>query len=328
MKNLVDAYESKGIEVIVGYNNFISGKVVPDVIHFHMPHGILSEIKYNETLFFEKMDFFKKKGVKFLYTAHNILPHKEVSIVNYPVLFCKMFNYIDMFIHHGKSSIEILKKEFPNISNKHHIVCHHGDYLNDMRNFHESQECARKILKLPLNKKIILIFGQLQHKNTSFAENVFAKVRKNHKNAILLMAGVSPIFKYNRLNQLYYRVNNRYLNKCRKDKILIHKRFSQYETYLFFISSNVIFLPHNSGLTSGIIPMAATLGKPFAYPDIGVFEEQANECFAEKYEKNNIIAAYTAIDKVLTSGIQTFENSKWLLNNNWEKHVENIVANI
>ncbi len=326
MKNLAEAYTSRGIEVITGFKNFISEQIIPDIIHFHFLEGLLKYIKYDADAFFKHLDFFKGKGVSLLYTIHDFKPHAEISKLDYHALFRKFITYVNLFIHHGESSVGIFTKTFPEISSEKHIICHHGDYLNDMKTFNESKERARKILKLPENKKIILIFGQLQFKNTSFANKVLNEVRKKYNNAILLMAGVSPKFRYNRLNKIYYKFNNKVLNIFRFKRILIHKRFSQFETYLLFTASDVIFLPHNSGLTTGIIPMAATLGKPFVYPDIGVFKEQAKYCLAEKYECENISGAYNAIDNILTSGKTTFDNSKWLENNNWGKHVEQILS--
>jgi glycosyltransferase involved in cell wall biosynthesis len=328
LKNLVDAYASKGIKVFVGYKLFLNDSFVPDIVHFHHAEGLLAYLNYNKNLFFERLESFRKKGVLILCTLHNFLPHGKIRKIKHLDFYGKYFNYVNLFIHHGESSIGILEKEFPYLSDKHHIVCHHGDYLKDMECFNETQAEARQFFKLPLNKKIILIFGQLQFKNTSFAKEVFDSLRKKHENYLLLMAGVFPVFKFNRLNLLYYKLNNRYLNRFRDGKILIHRRFSQYETYLLFISSDVVFLPHKSGLTTGIIPMAATLGKSFVYPDIGVFEEQANYCYAEKYMSGNKQAAISALDKILISDAQSFDNSKWLEDNNWEKHVQQILSNI
>jgi len=328
LKNLAEGYSSKGIKVISGFDVFFSGHQIPDIIHFHFLEGLLKFGRYDESAFFKQMDFFKNKGVFFLFTFHDSKPHIEINKLDYYILFNKFLTYVNLFIHHGESSIKILTKIYPEISSKKHIVCKHGDYLNDMKTFHESMEDARKILKIPANKRILLIFGQLQFKNTSFAEKVLKEIRKKYDNTVLLMAGVSPKFRYNRINKLYYKFNNNFLNIFRFNKILIHKRFSQFETYLLFTASDVIFLPHNSGLTSGIIPMAATLGKPFVYPDLGVFAEQANYCIAEKYQCDNINSAVNAIDKILNYKIQSFNNSKWLENNNWTKHVEHILLNL
>lgn len=328
LKNLVEAYILKGVEIIVGFENFISGEVMPDAIHFHFPQSVLKYVGYNERLFFDRMQFFKQSGTKFLFTMHDLPPSDKSNNTDFPQIYKKFLNYIDLFVHHGKSSISILLKQNPSLISKCHIICHHGDYLNDMGHFNKSQDSARMLLKLPLKKKIILIFGRLHTKNTFFAEEVFNRIRINHADAILLMAGVFPLFHYNKLNLLYYRLNNKCLNKFRNNKIQILKRFSQFETYLLFVSSNVIFLPHKSGLTSGIIPLSATLGKPFVYPNIGVFEEQANDCYAVQYECCNIKSAHLALENLLTSGIQSFNNERWLKNNNWGNHVENILANL
>lgn len=328
LKNLVDAYKLKDVKIKTGYASFISGDIRPDIIHFHQYEGILWHINFDEKLFFEKLDFFKKMGVIFLYTAHNLQPHRWAGKSGYEALLYKFFDYIDLFIHHGEASVKIFQNKYSFLKNKHHIVCHHGDYLNDMRLFHDSTESAREILKFKKEDKLILIFGQLQFKNTSFAWKVFNNVRQIYPEAKLVMAGIKPVFRINRFNKLYYFFNNKLINKFRKNAIIIHKRFTQNDAYLLFMASDVIFLPHKEGLTTGIIPLAATLGRPFVYPDIGVFREQAEYCFAEKYQCANVDEAVLAISKILDSVIKTYDNSLWLENNNWKRHVENILSNL
>jgi len=263
-----------------------------------------------------------------LYTAHNVYPHSRKKAINYKEITARFLTYTDIIIHHGKSSITILKEEFPVVSIKKNIICHHGDYSRDMANFNVDMISARNSLAIPMDKKVILVFGQLHYKNTSFARTTFSHLRSKYKNAFLVMAGVNAKFNYNKLNTIYYDVNNKILNKLRSNRIFIYKRFSQYETYLLFISADLIFLPHYFGLTTGIIPMAATLGKPFVYPDLGVFEEQAKYCLAQKYETGNSNDAINAIDKIFKSGANTFDNSKWLMENTWVKHVDNILSNL
>jgi hypothetical protein len=327
LKNLVDAYTSRGIIIRTGFEMFLSAEI-PDIIHFHFLEGLLKRIKYNEELFFEQLDFYKKNNVKFLLTVHDSKPHSNIKQIDFSRFYCKFIGYVDLFIHHGENSKSLMISNQPASETKKHIVCHHGDYLSDMKVFNYTQEESRRIMNLPLNKKIILIFGQLQFKNTSFAETVFQKIKPDIKDSILLMAGVYPIFRFNRLNRIYYRFNNKFLNLFHSDKIRLYNRFTQQETYLLFKASDVIFLPHSSGLTTGIIPMAATLSKPFVYPSIGVFEEQANFCLSEKYESNNLISASIALSKILSAGELSFDNEKWLLNNNWDRHVDAILANI
>jgi glycosyltransferase involved in cell wall biosynthesis len=326
LKNLTKAYVDKGVEMIVGYETFIYGSILPDVIHFHMVDGLISFMKYDERLFFERLDYFKNRGAKLVYTAHDILTPWKFNEIDYPTFFSRFIDYIDVMIHHGQNSIEIHKNKFPSLQNKTHIVCPHGNYLSDMRNYNENKDTARLLLKLPKKKKIVLVFGQLQFKNTAFANKVFQILRKENKDYFFLMAGVYPLFRYNGLNIVLYKLNNRLLNKFRLRKKLVLGRVTNYETYLLFKASDVVLLPHKSGLTSGIIAMAATLGIPFVYPNIGVFEEQANYCFAEKYERENKNSACNSINKIINSGIQVFDNSKWLVFNNWENHVDKILS--
>ncbi len=328
LKNLVEAYREKGVTVVVGYLAFEDEQFIPDVFHVHFLEGLLKHINYNVDLLFSKLDMYKQHGAKFIYTAHDSRPHGAVTAIDFPSVFQKYLTYVDLVVHHGKASVNIMNEVYPVLQDKRHIVCHHGDYLKDMKEFSETQSEARKKLGLPLHGKIIFVFGQLQYKNTSFAEEVYRKVREKDKNAVLLYAGVSPIFPFNKINKVYYAINNSIFNLFRRKILKIHKRFSQYETYLLFIAADVVFLPHKWGLTSGLIAMSATLGRPFVYPQIGVFGEQAEHCFAEKYTCNDSTEASAAIIKILASGIKSFSNEKWLQNNDWVRHVEKILENI
>ncbi len=327
LNNLVEAYKREGVKVILGYEAFIYGNLIPDIIHFHWAESLLKIMNSDQETFFRKLDFFKDHGVKFIYTAHNTMPHKESKTIDYSSFFPRLFQYIHLFVHHGNLSIDIYKEKFP-VNDKEHIVCHHGDYMKDVKDFTESKITAREALRLPKNKKIILVFGQLQFKNLDFAKAVFHKVKRNFKESFIVLAGSNPQFKYTDVNKLYDKINNNLLNRLRKNKRAFNKRFSHYETFLLFKSSDVIFLPHNSGLTSGIIHMAATIGKPFVYPDIGVFEEQAEYCRCEKYKQSNIDDAFKAIAKLLTDPVDSFDNTQWLANNSWEKHVKLILNKI
>lgn len=326
LKNLIGAYSTKGISVISGYGEFKSEEI-PDVIHFHQIEGILTNLDFNQIFFFNRLDYYKQKGVLFLYTAHNLQPHRHIPGFDYSGFFKRFLNYIDLFIHHGENSIHLFLDLYPDLRAKKHIVCHHGDYLNDMKDFSVSREKARSILKLSPKRKMILIFGQLQYKNTGFAKEVFQQV-KNNLDCILIMAGVYPILRYNRVNRMYYYLNNKVLNHFRKSIWPVLGRFSQYETYLLFTASDVVFLPHETGLTTGIIPLAATLGKPFVYPEIGVFAEQSEFCEALGYKKGDHNEAVRSIEKMLNKENSSFDNTKWLEHNNWDVHVNKIISEI
>lgn len=327
LKNLIDAYIESDVQVGVGYETFIYGNLIPNVMHFHMVEHLLGFMNYDQDLFFKKLEFFKKCGTKFIFTAHNLFPHRNLNQYDYLSFFQKFFQHIDLFTHHGQQSIEIFKVKF-SLQDREHIVCPHGDYLKDIQNFDESQIEAKRLLKLPEDKKVILVFGRLQFKNLKFAHAVLDRLKKSIKGCYILLAGINPLFRYNDLNHIYNKLNNEILNKFRVRRRILNKRFSNYDTYLLFKSADVVFLPHNSGLTSGIIPLAATIGKPFVYPNIGVFAEQAKFCKCEEYECSNVEQAYKAIMKLLSTSDASFDNTIWLANNSWNDHVKLILNKI
>jgi hypothetical protein len=190
LKNLKEAYESKGIEVMTGFEYFTKEEALPDIIHFHFIDPVLKYLKYNEDLFFRKLDYYCKKGALIIYTFHDSQPHSKLTGSDYQNLYMRFLTYVSMFVHHGQSSIGLFLKKYPQFSGKKHIVCHHGDYMNDMKSFKVTKEKSREILKLPAGRNIILIFGQLQYKNSGFAYKVFDLVKKKFPQSILLMAGV------------------------------------------------------------------------------------------------------------------------------------------
>lgn len=326
LKNLINAYiKNEGVEIVLGYDTFLYSNFIPDVIHFHMVEGLLNTLDYNFDSFFIKLDYYKKNKVKIIYTVHDLFPHSKVRNVNYIEFFNQFFKFIDLFVHHGSSSINIFKNTFEVASSSHHIICPHGDYLADMSSFNVTKTEARRKLGLNIDKRIILVFGQIQHKNLSFVNMVFKKYKKIDKKSFLVIAGVNPIFKYNSINQFFYKINNKWLNHLRFDKKIMHRRFTNYELYLYFKASDVVFLPHSYGMTSGLIPMAATLSVPFVFPRIGCFEDQAMNTLSESYEVNNVDEAILAIYKLLSLNKLTYDNSKWLLENSWDIHAKTII---
>ncbi|MBN8547150.1 MAG: hypothetical protein J0L60_13545 [Ignavibacteria bacterium] len=323
--NLIKAYSKRNIRVIVGYDTFGYGTIIPDYIHFHMVEGLLRTLNYDLGLFFERMEYFKQNGSRFLYTAHDLYPHNKIENIDYKSFFIRFLDFIPLMIHHGDKSIQLHQQLYPNVNGKNHLVCHHGDYSADFTNFCEGKDDARKILEIPKNKKVILVFGQLQFKNVSFAKGVMKKLQKYSKDYFFIFAGVNPVTKYHGINELYYHLNNDYLNRIRINSMSIHKRFSNYEMFLLFKAADAIFLTHNNGLTSGIIPLSASLQKPFIYPNIGVFEEQALDTKSISYKCEDIQSAVDAIEDLLREDCSEFDNAKWLRQNSWDVHVGRIL---
>lgn len=328
LKNLKLAYEANGVEVHVGYHQYLMNGLSLNAVHFHFLEGILKYLNYDLKIFFSRLEYFKNSGAKIIYTAHDAIPPGVIAKIDHEQIFREFFEYVDLIVHHGSKSIEIFSDRYPKIKSIKNIVCHHGNYLIDMQGFKENKNEAREILKEPRESKMILIFGQLQYKNTAFAKSVIKQIEQEYTTTILYMAGVSPIFPKNKLNKIYYFLNNNIFNLFRKKHKYIFKRFSQYETYLLFKASDLIFLPHKAGLTSGIIHLAATLGKPFVYPDIGVFAEQAENCYALKYPKGDYGLAISAIKEILRTQKDSFDNEKWLANNDWNEHAVRILQNL
>ena len=114
---------------------------------------------------------------------------------------------------------------------------------------------------------------------------------------------------------------------ARKERFYF-KRVKTQDIGYYFAAADLLLLSHKEGLTSGILPMAATYCKPVVYPDIGNFQEQIEGWIGESYQCGNIGSALIALDKIvrrMDEGLD-MDNKLWLAKNSWDEHVKRILS--
>lgn len=333
--SLIEEYKRIGHTVYCGSKNFLVSNLVPDVLHIQWPEKIYNN--YNSTALSEdekikkieeKLLWFKDNNTIIIHTIHNLRPHNPVNLTFEKKIYNLTIKYSDLLIHHCQKSIELLNSIYNDSKDKINIVNQHPDYLYDYVEIDKYE--ARKKLGLPENAFIILNFGsQQKYKGGDFIESVFNKLPI--KNKFLLTAGNYSYSSYS--NQLFLKLRNLYRQKLRfKNKKYIYNKISSYDLPYILCSSDILFLAHQkSSLNSGILPLSATYNKPVVFPNIGCFNEQMKDWVFKNFiggDKLSAISSITSLYKDIQGNKLNFDNSLWLNEHSWQKHVSKIMENI
>lgn len=317
---LADAYMQEGIQVIFEEHNFLFSNFVPDIIHIQWPEAIYRARKLIsmdsdglETLK-RRLEWFKKNKTTIVYTVHNLLPHDIANEFDQNI-YNLVLKYADVIVHHGKSSIEIIKQHHPHTVNKKHIISPHGPYQKMVL---PQKYKTKTKYGLPLDKVIYTNFGkQRSYKGQDFCQVVFENWQNDH----------TCFFSIGQLIGKAKPIDNKTTNFCSQ---YVYKNVKDDEIPDVIASTDAFFLGHTSGLNSGIIALALTYSKPIIFPDIGNFKDQVEgwELY-ETYQVNNVNSAIEALNrmqkKIEGNFLKFQDNKKWAEINSWQKHIRNIL---
>lgn len=263
---LADAYIKKGIQVIFEEQNFLFSNFIPDIIHIQWPESIyrwkklIQMDKEGLKLLEYKINWYKKNKTKIIYTVHNLEPHDNCE--DFDIDVYKLFlKNCDLIIHHGNTSIDLIKNKYKETLNKKHIVAFHGSY--PIQTLPKKIDAKNKY-KIPKNKITFTNFGlQRNYKGRDFNLEVFKTLKE--KNICYFTAGM-----------LVGDTKAFDIPKEELFSIQIYKKIPNNELSDIISATDVFFLGHSSGLNSGLIHLALSYSKPIVFPDIGNFKEQAN----------------------------------------------------
>ncbi len=333
VNSLILAYQKAGHQVICGSNNFFWSNIKPDLLHIHWPERLYKwyvlrkpgKEQYNYIK--ERLEKFKNSGTKIIYTVHNLLPHHSNEQDDYN-FYNLIIEYADVIHHHCPKSIDLVGEKFPKAKEKINIVANHGDYLIDFKK--TDKYSSRRKLDIPENKFVILNFGsQQRYKGNDLINKTFNKLNINNK--FLLTAGN---FRYDTFpfpKNYLLKIKNHFSEKSNsRTRKYIFRSIHPDEIPTIFSASDLVFLGHTNGLTSGVLNLAATFSRPVVFPDIGCFEYQMQEWVYEKYKAGDADSAKISIEKLYSKIVGSninLNNSRWLEINSWDNYVNKILAN-
>lgn len=226
---------------------------MPDVIHFQ---GSLPFADWLFSRFIFK--YGQKRGIKILYTAHNVLPHEQKPIHN------KIYSYIykqaDAIIVHSKENGEDLAQFEPEHKPAH--VVPHGDYTFLNKEGTVKREQAREKFGIEPQEKVILFFGAIRpYKGLDNLINACGSISDDAAFKILIVGNPLEDFaKYDRLIE-----KNGLADKV--IKVLEYVPTNQISE--FFVASDMLVLPYKETYQSGVIQLGLAFGLPLICSDTG-----------------------------------------------------------
>ena len=331
VEELAKAYQAAGHEVIFDVQNFLFSSFLPDVVHIQWPEAIYKwrhKLKATEAkdLIRERLEFYTDKGVPIVYTAHNLLPHGTVSDLDQEIYELVM-SYVDVVIHHGSRSIELLKDRFQFKATVKHVIAPHGPYVAEQ----VAEGAARKSFQLPKDRMVYLNFGRIRpNKGFDFTNAVFRKFAGQEP--FLFTIGPKLMSRKERIiSKLKDKIPG--INQGRtKDSLTVLRDISHDEISYIFSATDVVFMGHLEGLNSGVLAQAISQGKPVVYPDLGNFREQAEGWEWQRvYEPGNVDSAAKAIREMnqriteMKAQGMAPSNALWLEKNSWGHHVNQVL---
>jgi glycosyltransferase involved in cell wall biosynthesis len=213
----------------------------------------------------------KLKGVKIVYTPHDILPFKYKRFL-YPISLTYALS--DGLIVHNEQNSQDLIQLFGIDENKISIIPH-GNYNYFLSDIHKSN--ARALLALPQDKMILLLFGNIRAGKGIETTIEALNILKDKNKVMLLIAGkvsrgfdldeMMSLIKYNKLEKIVL-VRNEFIN----DELV--------EAY--YKSSDIAIVPYEQGYESGVLKYAFSCGIPVVISDLKEFSEFSRDgetCF-------------------------------------------------
>ena len=269
------ALKNQGVDIFCSVDNFWESNDLYDIIHFQWPEEVVgwncNDIVKVELLK-ERIDFFRNKGTKFIYTRHNNCPHYSNNFA-----LIKAYEIIekesDLIIHMGKYSKDEFSKKYPEKKNK--IILHH--IYENTYNENITREEARKILNIPIDKFVITSFGKFRNKEEiKLVYQAYKKLKLNNK--FLVAPRLFPFSKHPKHSNILKRfislmayyiaipILNRYyhMKSGGNEDIVPNDNLP-----IYIIASDIIFIQRIHILNSGNIPLAFLFKKIPVGPKCG-----------------------------------------------------------
>jgi len=250
----------KALEYILNLINLLLRFILhrPDIIHIEwLPLVCRTSVE----LWFLKI--MKKRGVKLVYTVHNVLPHD--TGLKYKSKFYKVYDMMDALICHTQESKDQLTSNFKIPDSKIWVIPL-GPFFHDSIKITKSE--ARAILGYQDDTPIVLFFGSIRpYKGVEYFLEVWKIVTENCPGALLIIAGNGD---KEYLEQLEAKIKDHGLNKS----VVTDFRFiPNDELPIFHQAADIIVYPYRAITQSGALFTGMSFGKAIVATSSGGFKE-------------------------------------------------------
>jgi hypothetical protein len=288
--------QKQGIVVTIGSDDFWDKKGDYDLINLQWPEELCrwhEPTDENLAILEETLKYWKEKS-KIVVTRHNIIPHNYKDNQRYNNLYLTVFRYADGILHMGEFSRSEYLERYQNeafLKNLVHGIVPHPIYTA-YENF-VSREVARRELGIPLDKTVILIFGNIRNREEKlFIHQVFRKM-KHRKKYLLVSWYPLKSFKGSRfINPLI----GWWLNLKPNEKNF-YDQVPMSRVQYFFNASDVFFIQRRDNLNSGLIFLGFAYAKILVGPGVTNIKDILEKTKNFVFDPNRIEDVADALDK-------------------------------
>lgn len=280
-KLLIEQLLKLGIEMQEATKKSIlfRGRRQVDILHLHWLHPYFLAAKRREVLFnivkFSIFLFFSRlRGVKIIWTAHNLKNHENQNLWLERVGTIIVTRLCHAIIAHCEAAKDEVIKTFK-IANKDKIlVIPHGNYIDYYENKID-RESARKILDIPSSNLVLLFLGLIRpYKGVLELIETFQQVRQDGTQ--LLIAGKV--------------LHNPKLEEQIQQKVaktegvkLIADFIPDEQIQVYMNACDVVVFPYRDILTSGGVLLAMSFDRACIVPHRGCIGEVLDDAGAFLY---------------------------------------------
>ncbi|GAB1579142.1 glycosyltransferase [Bordetella petrii] len=240
-------------------------------IHLHWLQGVLKGARSEEEAksmaqgFENRMAEWKERGIKIIWTVHNVLPHQR-RFPDAEVLLHKVTAKHADLVHVMNRDTAKLTRPWYQIPKSRSFHLPHPSYANWYGNV-IGKSRARQILGIADREFVFLFFGSIQpYKGLVELVQAFGalKARVSGQRLRLLIVGPNADPEY---------TNS--LKECAADAdiSLIPHGVPDDHIQVYFNASDTVVAPYLRSLNSGVALLAATFRKPMVAPDTGSMAE-------------------------------------------------------
>lgn len=277
-ESLYAAVRRRGIEVEAGIwaGRWLFEHVGPgDTLHLHWPSFLYyhptSRVRSLISLlrFFAICMLLRLRGVRIVWTAHNLYPHDGAKSEWMHRLARRfLIRVADRIFVHGRTAAAIVRQEF-NVSDDVLRIIPHGNWIGQPYPNTTSSDAARRSLGVPGSAYVFLFVGLC--KPYKGLEALIDAMAAQGPGAFLLIAGKFPSPEYQeaivaRAEQVGTRL------------ISIQPGYVEdSHMQLFLNAADAVVLPYREILTSGAAVLAMSFGRPVIAPRLGSLVDLVND---------------------------------------------------
>lgn len=201
-------------------------------------------------------------GVRWVMTAHNILPHESSAIDH--LLRRMLYKKARCLIVHSHWMSQKLSRGFGVPMSRIHVVPH-GDFASYRPSSRLSKKEARKRLGLSTHEAVLLFFGYIrEYKGLDTLLEAFETLFREKPSVKLTIAGQC------RTQQLEQRYRQIIQGMKSRPRIVFRPGFVPVEEVpLYLLATDLVVLPYRRIDHSGILHLAYTFGRAVLATDVG-----------------------------------------------------------